>query len=592
MDELLCAHLAADFRDRFQVDALAEPRAASRLRQASERVRRVLSANAEGTVALDCLVGETDVHGSLTRSQLESLSGPLIDRAMCACLDAVRGAGLVPAALDAVELLGGYSRTPAFIAAVQKAFGREPSRSLNAEESVARGAALAAGLRSRTLRMRPLRLHEGLLHATSIHWEREGGGTPLGCHMLPKAGAVPLQKRITLRTRSRMQISCRSDSSPRQLAYRVELGKGAGDDASDAARGLLRVDVLIDDNQLPSIRAYEVTTTTTRLNTTVEVDGVFGAPAAPEGTASDGPDTEGTSGSADSAEGTASGGASLGETSSAAAAAAHEHTVAAGAKGTAEPAAPPPVMVRALEVAELSRLGLKEDELKRARDLELSMQRADEAAEKADAAKNDLEGQIYQVRATLEERLAGFASDDERQALATQLEACEGWLYGEGEQQSAQRYEHEREAVRASLEPLEERAASHLNVAAELEALDAECAKLRALHGAKPSAAEYSESMLATVAEAERWAANAREKLAAGPRNKEPAILPAKVHAQLEDLRAAQEQAKAAQAQAQAQAAQAQAAQEQAAAAEAASAAAATADKAKEAEDDATEEDS
>ena len=173
------------------------------------------------------------------------------------------------------------------------------------------------------------------------------------------------------------------------------------------------------------------------------------------------------------------------------------------------------------------------------------------------------------------------------EALAAQLEACEGWLYGEGEQQSAQRYEHEREAVRAILEPLEERAASHLNVAAELEALDAECAKLRALHGAKPSAAEYSESMLATVAEAERWAANAREKLAAGPRNKEPAILPAKVHAQLEDLRAAQEQAKAAQAQA-----QAQAAQEQAAAAEAASAAAATADKAKEAEDDATEEDS
>ena len=587
MDELLCAHLAADFRDHFQVDALAEPRAASRLRQASERVRRVLSANAEGTVALDCLVGETDVHGSLTRSQLESLSGPLIDRAMCACLDAVRGAGLVPAALDAVELLGGYSRTPAFIAAVQRAFGREPSRSLNAEESVARGAALAAGLRSRTLRMRPLRLHEGLLHATSIHWEREGGGTPLGCHMLPKAGTVPLLKRITLRTRSRMQISCRYDSSPRQLACRVELGKGAGDDASDAARALLRVDVLIDDNQLPSIRAYEVTTTTTRLNTTVEVDGVFCAPAAPEETASDGPGNEGSSGSADSAEGTASGGASPDETSSAAAAAAHEHPVAAGAKGTAEPAAPPPVMVRALEVAELSRLGLREDELKRARDLELSMQRADEAAEKADAAKNDLEGQIYQVRATLEERLAGFASDDERQALATQLEACEGWLYGEGEQQSAQRYEHEREAVRAILEPLEERAASHLNVAAELEALDAECAKLRALHGAKPSAAEYSESMLATVAEAERWAANAREKLAAGPRNKEPAILPAKVHAQLEDLRAAQEQAKAAQAQA-----QAQAAQEQAAAAEAASAAAATADKAKEAEDDATEEDS
>lgn len=81
MDELVCQHLAKEFGERFGVDALAEPRAARRLLQASERMRRVLSANADGSVSLDCLVGDTDVHSSFTRTQLEELSQPLTEQA-------------------------------------------------------------------------------------------------------------------------------------------------------------------------------------------------------------------------------------------------------------------------------------------------------------------------------------------------------------------------------------------------------------------------------------------------------------------------------------------------------------------------------
>ncbi len=512
----MCAHLAAEFRERFQVDALAKPRAASRLRQASERVRRVLSANAEGSVALDCLVGDTDVFGSLTRAQLDALSQPLIDEAVRACLDAVRDAGLAPSELDAVELIGGFSRTPAFVTAVRQAFAREPSRTLNAEESVARGAALAAGLRSRTLRMRPLHLREGLLHATSIHWEREGGGTPLGCHELPKAGAVPLQKRVTLRTRSPMRISCRSASSPRQLACRVELTKSA-----DAAARALRVDVLIDENQLPSFRAYEVITPPSS-----DDDAVDAAAAAQ--TAVDSTDTK--SAYSDEAPTVsnrpASDAASLGQNSSAT----DETTDSEETNAPAEP------MVRPLEMAELYRLGLGEEELLRACELEQAMQRADEAIERASAAKNDLEARIYQARAAVEERLAEFASDDERQGLTAQLEALEDWLYGEGEQQSAQRYEQERDALRTSLARLEERAASHIAVAAGLDLLEAECTKLRS--GTKAQA-EHVEPILAAVAEAERWAATAREKLRAVPRHDDPSISLTEAHAQLEGLRKA-----------------------------------------------------
>ena len=45
-----------------------------RLRAACERLRRVLSANTDASFSLDCLVGETDVSGYLTRAQLEEMA--------------------------------------------------------------------------------------------------------------------------------------------------------------------------------------------------------------------------------------------------------------------------------------------------------------------------------------------------------------------------------------------------------------------------------------------------------------------------------------------------------------------------------------
>ncbi|EOD36466.1 hypothetical protein EMIHUDRAFT_77947, partial [Emiliania huxleyi CCMP1516] len=48
--------------------------AVSRLRAACEGLRRVLSANRDASFSLECLVGETDVSGCLTRAQLEEMA--------------------------------------------------------------------------------------------------------------------------------------------------------------------------------------------------------------------------------------------------------------------------------------------------------------------------------------------------------------------------------------------------------------------------------------------------------------------------------------------------------------------------------------
>lgn len=501
MDELLCQHLAADFRDRYEVDALAKPRSARRLRQASERVRRVLSANAEGTIALDCLVGDTDVHGSMTRVQLEALSQPLIAKAVKACVGALAEAGLEPSALDAVELVGGYSRTPAFIAAVREAFGIEPSRTLNAEESVARGAALDAGMHSRSLRMRPFRLQEGLLHPTSIHWERNGGGSPTGFHELPRASQLPLQKRVTLRTRSPMRISCRCDDSNgihRELSCLVALNES---DASCEGRRELRVDVTIDDNQVPSINAFEVIMPSTAAQAEAQIS---------ETAAYDAEQGGATDNTTDNTTLTLS---------------------AADNKTDAASAAP---AVYPIDAAELSRFGLSGEALRSAVALELEMQQHDQTIEDALTAKNELEAEIYRSRARLDDQLADFVTDDQRQGLLQRLESLEDWLYDAGEHQSAARYDQEREQLRTSLSPTESLALAHTAVAAELVALDAECSRLRHVHAGDTAAAA---AILAAVDEAEKWSVSTQEKLSTLPRHSAPAVPSEEVLARLRDLR-------------------------------------------------------
>ena len=120
LDDALAVHFAAQFRAQSGEDALAQPRAAVRLRQACERLRRTLSANSQSSVAIDCLVGEAGLQCSLTRTELEALAQPLLARVGAACKQAMSDSGLRPEDLHSVELVGGFSRMPALHGVLQE----------------------------------------------------------------------------------------------------------------------------------------------------------------------------------------------------------------------------------------------------------------------------------------------------------------------------------------------------------------------------------------------------------------------------------------------------------------------------------------
>ena len=82
----------------------------------------------------------------LTRAEFEELIAPIIERTLAPCRQALTDAGLAPAQIDEVVLVGGSTRIPLVRRRVAELFGRQPHTELNPDEVVALGAAVQADI--------------------------------------------------------------------------------------------------------------------------------------------------------------------------------------------------------------------------------------------------------------------------------------------------------------------------------------------------------------------------------------------------------------------------------------------------------------
>jgi Fe-S protein assembly chaperone HscA len=90
---------------------------------------------------------ETDLLGNrLTRAQFEAMIAPIVERTLGPCRQALADAGLDPAQIDEVVLVGGSTRIPLVRRLVGDLFGRTPHSELNPDEVVALGAAVQADI--------------------------------------------------------------------------------------------------------------------------------------------------------------------------------------------------------------------------------------------------------------------------------------------------------------------------------------------------------------------------------------------------------------------------------------------------------------
>jgi chaperone protein DnaK len=128
--------------DRDCVDLANDNEVMQELRLAAESAKIRLSSEERTTLTLP-LAGFT-YHRVITRAEIERLLEPLVGRTRGPCKKALADAGLTPADIDQVVLVGGSTRVPLVRKRVQELFGKTPHSQLNPDEVVALGAAVQA----------------------------------------------------------------------------------------------------------------------------------------------------------------------------------------------------------------------------------------------------------------------------------------------------------------------------------------------------------------------------------------------------------------------------------------------------------------
>jgi molecular chaperone HscA len=87
-----------------------------------------------------------DEAAGVRRAEFEAAIAPIIERTAATCRRALRDAGVAPAQLDGVILVGGATRVPAVRSFVRELFGQEPLGDIDPDQVVALGAAVQADL--------------------------------------------------------------------------------------------------------------------------------------------------------------------------------------------------------------------------------------------------------------------------------------------------------------------------------------------------------------------------------------------------------------------------------------------------------------
>jgi len=126
---------------------------------AIEKMRKLLSSNKEADINCDSLMEDEDFHKHFSRTDLEELIAPFMERFHTFVQEAYNLSGLKK--VDVVELIGDSTRMPIIQESLKKIFpDMELSRTLNSIETVAKGCALQAAMLSPNFRVQNFEVEE------------------------------------------------------------------------------------------------------------------------------------------------------------------------------------------------------------------------------------------------------------------------------------------------------------------------------------------------------------------------------------------------------------------------------------------------
>ncbi len=148
-DDRVTRYMIDEFKKSDGVDLSTDKMALQRLKEAAEKAKKELSSATTTNINLPFITataeGPKHFDMNLTRAKFDELTHDLVERTVVPVQNALRDAGLTPADIKKVLLVGGSTRIPAVQDKVRQLTNQDPSKTLNPDECVAIGASIQGG---------------------------------------------------------------------------------------------------------------------------------------------------------------------------------------------------------------------------------------------------------------------------------------------------------------------------------------------------------------------------------------------------------------------------------------------------------------
>ncbi len=146
IDNLLLRIALEDIASEWGADLSADNEGVQRLRRAVIQAKEKLSFVPATTIDLE--YRGKKYQREITRELFDKLIAPIVDRTLSPCRNCIQDAGVTVDQIDEVVMVGGSTRIPLVLSAVENLFRVKPHTELNPDEVVALGAAVQAAILS------------------------------------------------------------------------------------------------------------------------------------------------------------------------------------------------------------------------------------------------------------------------------------------------------------------------------------------------------------------------------------------------------------------------------------------------------------